>query len=52
LPKLIEALQVINYDILTAEVLMVMYNTLPNEEDTKLLQNFNGDSISLGEIEK
>lgn len=52
LPKLIEALQVIDYEILTSEVLMVMYNTLPNEEDTKLLQNYTGNSNPLAEIEK
>ncbi|KAG0618044.1 hypothetical protein M758_4G034900 [Ceratodon purpureus] len=52
LPKLLGALRDIDFDILTSEVLMVMNNTLPNEEDTKSLQNYKGDTSLLAEIEK
>ncbi|XP_024366497.1 uncharacterized protein [Physcomitrium patens] len=52
LPKLLEALQNMDHDILTSEVLMVMHNTLPNEDDVKLLQNYVGDVDPLAEIEK
>jgi hypothetical protein len=52
LPKLLDALRGMDYNILTSEVLMVMHNTLPNEEDTKLLQSFKGDIIQLAEIER
>ena len=52
LPKLLDALRGMDYNILTSEVLMVMHNTLPNEEDTKLLQSYKGDIIQLAEIER
>lgn len=52
MPKLLDALRAMDCNILTSEVLMVMHNTLPNEEDTKLLQNYKGNTTLLAEIEK
>lgn len=37
--------------MLTMEVLTVMLNTLPNEEDIALLQGYQGDPCELAEVE-
>jgi hypothetical protein len=48
---LCRALQNKQESLLTIEVLTVMLNTLPNEEDIALLQAYQGNPIDLAEVE-
>jgi hypothetical protein len=50
--ELCQALREIDQSVLTLEVLNVMHNTLPSEEDITLLQCYQGDPSVLAEVEK
>lgn len=51
IPELCHALREKDEAMLTMEVLNVMFNTLPTEEDIALLQGYRGDSSELAEVE-
>jgi hypothetical protein len=51
IPELCRALQNKQESLLTMEVLTVMLNTLPNEEDIALLQAYQGNPSDLAEVE-
>lgn len=52
LPELCQALLLMDERVLTAEVLNVMHNTLPNEEDVAILRSYGGNPAALAEVEK
>lgn len=51
-PELCQALRDSDETVLNIEVLNVMLNTLPNQDDLLLLKNFQGDLSDLAEVEK
>ncbi|CAM6106953.1 unnamed protein product [Calypogeia fissa] len=51
IPELCQALREKDEATLTMEVLNVMFNTLPSEEDVALLQGYQGDPSELAEVE-
>lgn len=50
--ELCQALRAMDQKTLTAEVLNVMHNTLPSEEDRVSLQTYQGNISMLAEVEK
>lgn len=52
LSELCQALRAMDQKILTAEVLNVMHNTMPSEEDVASLQTYQGNTSMLAEVEK
>lgn len=50
--ELCQALRMMDQKILTAEVLNVMHNTMPSEEDVASLQTYQGNTSMLAEVEK